>query len=121
VAQLEQVDWSYDLPKLKGPPGLGLDGFCLLMTQDGWRGAMVGTMAFFDKSGDRQHTVYPAEAPGYGRAKFLARLGAKIGKAKLKFPDARYVGLADGAGGTGSTWGGTDRCTWWTSGMRRGP
>jgi len=70
-----------------------------LMTEDGWREAMVGTLAFFDKSGERQHTVYLAATPEYGKAKFLARLEAEIGKAKLKFPGARYVGLADGASG----------------------
>jgi hypothetical protein len=102
VAQIEQEDWSYALPKLEEPPasvGIGLDGTCLLMTEDGWREAMVGTLAFFDKSGDRQHTVYLAATPEYGKAKFLARLEAEIGKAKLKFPCARYVGLADGASG----------------------
>jgi hypothetical protein len=102
VAQLKQEDWSYTMPKLEEPPasvGIGLDGACLLMTEDGWREAMVGTLAFFDRSGDRQHTVYLAATPEYGKAKFLARLEAEIGKAKLKFPGARYVGLADGASG----------------------
>src|SRR3954469_18698664 len=102
VAQIKQEDWSYALPKLEEPPasvGIGLDGTCLLMTEDGWREAMVGTLAFFDRSGDRQHTVYLAATPEYGKAKFLARLEAEIGKAKLKYPGARYVGIADGASG----------------------
>src|SRR4051812_40874821 len=102
VAQLKQEDWSYALPKLGEPPasvGIGLDGACLLMTEDGWREAMVGTLAFFDAEGERQHTVYLAATPEYGKAKFLARLEAEIGKAKLKFPGARYVGIADGASG----------------------
>src|SRR5438309_8671756 len=63
VAQIKQEDWSYALPRFEGPPasvGIGLDGTCLLMTEDGWREAMVGTPAFFDESGERQHTVYPA-------------------------------------------------------------
>src|SRR3954465_3044528 len=102
VAQIKQEDWSYSLPKLEQPPasvGIGLDGTCLLMGEDGWREAMVGTLAFFDESGERQHTVYLAATPEYGKAKFLARLEAEIGRAKLKFPGARYVGLADGASG----------------------
>jgi len=102
VAQIKQEDWSYALPKLEEPPasvGVGLDGTCSLMTEEGWREAMVGTLAFFDKSGDRQHTVYLAATPEYGKAKFLAPLEAEIGRAKLKFPGARYVGIADGASG----------------------
>src|SRR3954468_6640818 len=77
VAQLKQEDWSYTMPKLEEPPasvGIGLDGTCLLMGQDGWREAMVGTLAFFDAAGERQHTVYLAATPEYGKAKFLARM-----------------------------------------------
>src|SRR3954468_24614236 len=102
VAQLKQEDWSYTMPKLEEPPasvGIGLDGTCLLMGQDGWREAMVGTLAFFDAAGERQHTVYLAATPEYGKAKFLARMEAEIGRAKLKYPGARYVGIADGAKG----------------------
>src|SRR3954465_13611234 len=102
VAQIKQEGWSYSLPKFDESPasvGIGLDGTCLLMGEDGWREAMVGTLAFFDAEGERQHTVYLAATPEYGKAKFLARLEAEIGKAKLKFPEARYVGIADGAGG----------------------
>src|SRR3954465_7039752 len=87
VAQSKQEGWSYSLPKFDEPPasvGIGLDGTCLLMGEDGWREAMVGTLAFFDAEGERQHTVYLAATPEYGKAKFLARLEAEIGKAKLK-------------------------------------
>ena len=122
MAQIKQEDWSYSLPKFEQPPasvGIGLDGTCLLMTEDGWREAMVGTLAFFDKSGERQHTVYLAATPEYGKAKFLARMEAEIGRAKLKFPEARYIGIADGAGGNWDFLGRHTTCRWWTSGMRR--
>lgn len=102
VAQIKQEDWSYSLPKFEGPPaslGIGLDGTCLLMGEDGWREAMVGTLAFFDADGERQHTVYLAATPEYGKAKFLARMEQEIDRAKAKFPGARYVGIADGASG----------------------
>jgi hypothetical protein len=102
VAQIKQEDWSYSLPKFEEPPasvGIGLDGTCLLMGEDGWREAMVGTLAFFDAAGERQHTVYLAATPEYGKAKFLGRLGAEIDRAEAKFPGARYVGIADGASG----------------------
>jgi hypothetical protein len=102
VAQVKQEDWSYALPRLENAPaavGIGLDGTCLLMGEDGWREAMVGTLAFFDADGERQHTVYLAATPEYGRAKFLARMEEEIARAELKYPGARYIGVADGAGG----------------------
>src|SRR3954468_6088105 len=102
AAMAKEEDWSYALPKLEVPPvtvAVSLDGTCTLMCEDGWREAMVGTLAFYDADGERQHTVYLAATPEYGKAKFLGRLEAEIGRAKAKCPGARYVGLADGAKG----------------------
>jgi hypothetical protein len=102
VAMAKEEDWSYALPKFEVPPAavaVSLDGTCTLMCEDGWREAMVGTLAFYDADGERQHTVYLAATPEYGKAKFLGRLEAEIGRAKAKCPGARYVGLADGAKG----------------------
>ena len=60
---------------------------------------MVGTLAFYDAVGERQHTIYLAATPEYGRAKFLGHLEAEIGRAKARCPDAHYVGIANGASG----------------------
>ena len=98
----KEEDWSYALPKFEEPPAtvaISLDGTCTLMCEDGWREAMVGTLAFYDRDGERQHTIYLAATPEYGKAKFLGRLEAEIGRAKAKCPDAHYVGIADGARG----------------------
>ena len=78
---------------------MSLDGTCLLMCEDGWRETMVGTLGFYDEEGERQHTIYLAATPEYGKAKFLGRLEAEIGRAKAKCPEAHYVGIADGAKG----------------------
>jgi hypothetical protein len=102
AALVKEEDWSYAPPKFDGPPAtvaISLDGTCTLMGDDGWREAMVGTLAFYDASGGRQHTIYLAATPEYGRAKFLGRLEAEIGRAKAKCPGAHYVGIADGASG----------------------
>jgi hypothetical protein len=102
AALAKEEDWSYTLPKFDEPPGtvaISLDGTCTLMCEDGWRAAMVGTLAFYDRDGQRQHTVYLAATPEYGKAKFLSHLEAEIGRAKAKCPDAHYVGIADGASG----------------------
>jgi hypothetical protein len=102
VALAKQEDWSYQLPKLEAPPAsvaLSLDGTCTLMCEDGWREAMVGTISFYDKAGQRQHTIYMAATPEYGKATFLGRLEAAVARVKEKHPDAHFVGIADGAKG----------------------
>jgi len=99
---VKDEDWSYTLPKFEEPPStvaVSLDGTCLLMGEDGWRETMVGTLSFYDREGERQHTVYLAATPEYGKAKFLNRLEAEVGRAKAKCPGAHYVGIADGAKG----------------------
>src|SRR4029079_1919235 len=102
AAMAKEEDWSYTLPKFESPPAtvaISLDGACTLMCEGGGREAMVGTLAFYDRDGERQHTVYLAATPEYGKARFLNHLGAEIGRAKARCPDAHYVGIADGASG----------------------
>src|SRR3954447_1769962 len=98
----KEEDWSYAPPKFEeatATVAISLDGTCTLMCEDGWREAMVGTLAFYDAEGERQHTIYLAATPEYGKAKFLGRLEAEIDRARVKCPGAHYVGIADGAKG----------------------
>ncbi|HSQ54809.1 MAG TPA: ISKra4 family transposase [Gemmata sp.] len=102
AALAKEEDWSYTLPKFEDPPAtvaISLDGTCLLMGEDGWRETMVGTLSFYDREGERQHTIYLAATPEYGKATFLGHLEAEIDRAKAKCPAAHYVGIADGAKG----------------------
>jgi hypothetical protein len=102
VAMAKEEDWEYALPKPEGPVAtvtIGMDGTCLLMCQGGWRETMVGTIGLYDPDGERQHTVYLAATPEYGKATFLDRMGREIERVKAAYPQARYVGLADGAKG----------------------
>jgi hypothetical protein len=98
----KEEDWGYALPKFDEAPStvaVSLDGTCLLMGEGGWRETMVGTLSFYDDEGERQHTVYLAATPEYGKAKFLSHLEAEIGRAKARCPGAHYIGIADGAKG----------------------
>jgi hypothetical protein len=77
AALAKEKEWSYALPKFDEPSAtvaISLDGTCTLMGEDGWRGAMVGTLASYDSEGERQHTIDLAATPEYGRAKFLDHL-----------------------------------------------
>src|SRR3954463_15595617 len=52
----KEEDWGYALPRFEEPPStvaVSLDGTCLLMTEGGWRETMVGTLAFYDREGER--------------------------------------------------------------------
>jgi hypothetical protein len=100
VVQAKEADWEYALPDLEVPiasVAVGLDGTCLLLGEDGWREAMVGTLALFDAAGERQHTLYVAATPEYGKPTFLARLERELQRVKAAYPQATYIGLADGA------------------------
>jgi hypothetical protein len=102
VALAKEESWNYALPKMDHPVttiALGLDGTCLLMGEDGWRETMVGTLSFYDKVGERQHTIYMAATPEYGKATFLDCLEREIERVKTVYPQARYVGIADGTKG----------------------
>ena len=36
---------------------LSLDGTCTLTCENGWRETMVGTISFYDREGERQHSL----------------------------------------------------------------
>lgn len=100
IAQAKEESWTYDIPQLPEPVAtvsLGLDGTTLLYRDGNYRIAMCGTIALLNDDGDRLHTIYCAAAPEYGKQTFMKRFSAEIEKVKRRFPDATYVGVADGA------------------------
>jgi hypothetical protein len=100
VVQAKEENWSYMPPKLETPittVGVGLDGTCMLMCEEGWREAMVGTISLYDAHGQRQHSIYLGATPEYRRVRFLQRLELEIQRTKDLYPDAIYLGIADGA------------------------
>jgi hypothetical protein len=102
VALAKEEEWEYTLPEPEEPTAtvtIGIDGTCLLMCEDGWRETMVGTIGFYDAGGERQQTIYLGATPEYGKATFLGRMEREIARVKASHPEARYVGLADGARG----------------------
>ena len=100
VAMVKEEQWSYQVPELAADVatiGIGIDGTCLLMCQDGWREAMVGTISLYDTSGERLHTTYIGATPEYGKRTFFQRMETEIAKVSTHFPTAMKVGVADGA------------------------
>ena len=100
VAQFYDADDIYELPKdipEAAQIAISLDGTCMLMAKDGWREAMAGTISFYDSKGKRSHTIYIGATPEHGKGKFTSRFEHEIQRVKAKYPDAEYIGLADGA------------------------
>ncbi len=72
-------------------------GAIALISQDGWREAMTRTISLYDAEGQRRHTVYIGATPEYGKATFTKRMEQEISHVKKLYPEAAYVGIADGA------------------------
>ena len=100
IIEAKEESWNYVPPQMDAPihsVAIGLDGTCMLMCETGWREAMVGTISLYDKAGERQHTIYIGATPEYGKASFLERLEREIERTKARYPEAIYIGIADGA------------------------
>jgi hypothetical protein len=100
IIEAKEESWNYVPPQLEveiASVAIGLDGTCMLLCESGWREAMVGTISLYDAQGERQHTTYIGATPEYGKAKFLERLEREIGRTKARYPQATYIGIADGA------------------------
>lgn len=100
IVQTKEEKWTYNTPKdIEGVEiiSIGLDGTCMFLCDDGYRQAMVGTLALYDAAGERKHTTYVAAEPEYGKQRFKERLDREIKQIKKAYPDAAVIGLADGA------------------------
>ena len=106
IAIAKEEVWEYEMPKLRAAIDtvvVSLDGAMIPMADSvGYREAMVGTLSFYDAEGERRHTIYLAAAPEYGKHEFTRRLEREIARAKQHYPEARYLGIADGAPGNWS-------------------
>jgi hypothetical protein len=98
----EKEHWTYALPA--APAGsrvktvaVGVDETCALIAEDSWRQVMVGTIAFYDEAGERLDTIYVANAPEPGKDTFFGKMDAELARVREAYPEARYVGVADGA------------------------
>jgi hypothetical protein len=100
IGLAQEENWHYQTPQPSVPiatVSIGVDGTCMLMCEDHYREAMVGTISLVDAQGERQHTTYIGASPEYGRATFFKRMTGEIAHIRKLFPDAHYQGLADGA------------------------
>ena len=108
IAAAKEEVWEYETPQLDKAIEtivFSLDGaFVPLRASNesdgetgGYREAMVGNISLYDIDGERQHTIYIGAAPEYGKGQFFKRFTQEIEHIKKQYPDATYIGIADGA------------------------
>jgi len=92
--------WTYTTgissPDVSGI-AVSLDGTCMLLRENGWRQAMVGSISLLNNEGTRVHTTYIAQAPEYGKETFYRDLAKEIENIRKTYPDKNCIGVADGA------------------------
>jgi hypothetical protein len=100
VVAAKEEQWHYATPKLAVPVctiSASVDGTCMFVCGDGQRQAMVGSISLYDKEGERQHTVYVAATPQYGKETFYKRMTREIEHVRQLYPQARLTAVADGS------------------------
>lgn len=102
VVQAREETWHYATPRMEEEIvtiAVGVDGSCMLLCDGQWREAMTGTIALYDRTGERRHTIYVGAAPEHGKESFYARMEREIAHVKQLYPQARWIAIADGAPG----------------------
>lgn len=100
IAQAKEELWQYADPEPAAEVrtvAVGVDGACMFYCEEGWRQAMVGTIALYDQEGQRLHTVYLAAPPEYGKERFYQQMEQEIARYQKRYERAQWVGVADGA------------------------
>jgi hypothetical protein len=75
----------------------GVDGTTLPLVGEAYKEAMCGTIALYDKAGERLHTEYLGTMPEAGKATFAQRFTTRVDQVKARYPHALHVCIGDGA------------------------
>ena len=92
--------FTYQIPEMPDKVAtisVSLDGTTVLIKNDGYREAMVGTISLFNEDGDRMFTMYTGAGPEKGKSTFLESFKENIHTVRQKIPLALVQGIADGA------------------------
>jgi hypothetical protein len=100
IALAKEPFWPYT-PKteaaLVSHIGLGIDGTCSQLCDEGWKQVMVGTLTLYDGQGEELEILYFANAPEDGKKEFYTRLEREVQTLRKAYPEALWVGISDGA------------------------
>ena len=102
ILTAKEQKWKYVDPVIEEDVvsiGISRDGTTTLIKNEGYKETMVGTIALYNKEGNRQHTVYLGSSPQHGKAVFDYEFSQQIERIQHKYPKAEMVGIADGEKG----------------------
>jgi phenylpyruvate tautomerase PptA (4-oxalocrotonate tautomerase family) len=100
IAVEKATAWKLEAPAPQAPVAVvatGLDGTTLPIRGEDYKEAMCGTIALYDKDGERLSTEYLGAMPEAGKAAFTKRLTARVAQVLGRYPQALHVVLSDGA------------------------
>ena len=100
VVQAKEETWTYATPAIEDEItaiGIGIDSSCLLLCEGQWREAMTGSISLYNRRGQCLHTIYVGATPEHGKAGFYGRMEREIVHVRQLYPQARLIGIADGA------------------------
>jgi hypothetical protein len=100
LAAQKKARWDVQSPQPERPVrtiATGLDGTTVPLWEEGYKEAMCGTIALYDRKGQRLATDYLGTMPESGKARFTERFTLRVAQVKARYPRARHVVLSDGA------------------------
>jgi hypothetical protein len=100
LAREKEFEWTYEPPPMEQVIthiSVSREGTTTPIVKEGYRETMCGTLSFYSAKGERQHTIYAACAPEYGKKSFDSVMDMELEKVKKRYPNLTYIGLADGA------------------------
>lgn len=100
IAVATEGQWSYALPamaKVVSHIAIGRDGAMMPIRGQGYREAMNGTIALYNRDAERMQTIYVSCAPEHGRQSFEEVLDREIQHITATYPGIVRIGLGDGA------------------------
>jgi len=100
LAVQKRTRWDLRSPAPERPVrtmATGLDGTTVPVWDEGYKEAMCGTIALYDRQGQRLATDYLGTMPESGKGQFVERFTTRVAQVKARYPRARHVVLSDGA------------------------
>jgi len=92
--------WRLEAPPPQAPVEVvatGFDGTTAPIRGEDYKEAMCGTIALYDKRGERLSTEYLGAMPEAGKADFTNRFTSRVARVLARYPKALHVVLSDGA------------------------
>jgi hypothetical protein len=100
IAVEKHAAWHLEAPAAPAPVAIiatGVDGTTMPVVSEAYKEAMCGTIALYNKAGERLHTEYLGTMPEAGKATFAQRVTTRVAWVKECYPDALHICLGDGA------------------------